>query len=126
MMAQLQMFGPDSLRSRSAKNWWDRIYRQWAATLDMVVYLDAPKRILKERIYNRGQWHIMKEKNKTEVLEFLINFRMTYVQLMSKLKENYDSPKILRFDTSRKSPDVIANSLVTEFELKNAKSVGLR
>ena len=121
LLAELHMFGPESLRSRSANKWWEGMYRQWAATLDMVVWLDTSDTHLLERIRARDKWHVMKEKAEPEISQFLAHYRVAYEQVISSLTSNHNSPKVLRFDTAQESLDGIVNSLLGEFDLKDGK-----
>lgn len=126
MLAQLHMFGPESLRSRSANKWWEGVDRQWAATLDMVVYVDTSDTHLLERIYARDKWHVMKEKAEPEISQFLAHYRVAYEQVISSLTSNHSSPKVLRFDTARESLDGIVNRLLGEFGLKDGEGEVVR
>lgn len=119
MLAHLYKFGSGSLRRRSAEKWWKGMYKQWAATLDMVVWLDTSDTCLLERIRLRDNWHIIKDKQAPEVFEFLANYRVAYEKVISMLTANCNSPKVLHFDTARESLDGIVNGLLAEFCLKN-------
>lgn len=119
MLSQLHMFGPKSLKNHNVKNWLEGVYKQLAGTLNIVVYLDTSDTLLLRRIRNRDKWHIMKEKSKQEVLEFLANWRSAYDHVVSMLMTNLNSPRILRFDTDRDSLDEIINRLVAEFGFKD-------
>lgn len=121
LLAELRMFGPESLRSRSAKKWWEVVHNQWATTLSMVVWLDASDTHLLERIRARGKWHVMKEKDEPEVFEFLAHYRVAHEQVISILTSNHNSPKVLRFDTARESLDEIVSRLLVEFALKDGE-----
>ncbi len=121
MLTQLHMLGPESLRSRSANKWWEGVYRQWAATLDMVVYVDTSDTQLLARICARDKWHVMKEKAEPEIFQFLALYRVAYEQVISMLTSNHSNPKVLQFDTAQESLDGIVNRLLGEFGLKDGE-----
>jgi len=126
LLAELHMFGPESLRSRSANKWWEGVYRQWAATLDMVVYVDTSDTHLLARIRARDKWHVMKEKAEPEISQFLAHYRVAYEHVISMLTSNHSSPKVLRFDTVQESLDGIVNRLLGEFGLKDGEGEVVR
>jgi shikimate kinase len=119
LLAQLHAFGPECLRNGGAEQWWKGIYAQWTAALDMVVLLDTADMYLVERIRNRPKWHIVKGKNKAEVLEFLAHYRVAYEQVISMLTSNRGGPRVLHFDTARESLDGIEKRLLAEFGQKD-------
>lgn len=112
LLAELLTFGPQHLRSQRGK-WWDGIYKQWASTLDMVVYLDTSNIDLLERIRGRDDWHIMKDKSKPEVFEFLTRYRVAYEQVISRLVANDNKLRVVYFDTGMDSTAGISNKLFT-------------
>jgi adenylate kinase family enzyme len=118
LLVQLYKFGPECLRSRKAEKWWDRILRQWAMTIDRVIYLDAPDNELLRRIRKRSQEHIMKEEPESRVYEFLAQYRLAYDQMICMLMGNGYRFKVLYFDTVQESIDEISNRLLGEFGLE--------
>lgn len=121
MLAQLHVFGSESLRNRSLEKWWESVFSQWATALNMVVWLDASDTCLLERIRTRSQGHLVKDKSEIEVFKFLANYRVAYKQVISILMDNHSSPKVLRFDTTRENLDEIVNRLLVEFGLENGE-----
>lgn len=117
MLAQLQAFGPERLRSSNAAHWWEAIYGQWAAALDAVVYLDAPDGCLLQRIRTRAKWHIVKEESPSAVYHFLARYRKAYGEVIALLTGNSRDLKVLTFDTAREPLDVVVGSLLLEFGL---------
>ena len=115
LMAELITSGPQHLRSQRGK-WWDGIYKQWAFTVDMVVYLDTSNGGLLERIRNRHTWHIMKDRTKPEVFEFLNHYRGAYEQVISRLVANDNNLRVIFFDTGIESTAAISNKLFNIFE----------
>jgi hypothetical protein len=120
-MATLNAFGPERLKNRDLENWWRNMFSQWAGTLDLVIWLDAPDTILMERINNRDQRHAVKEKSEQEVSNFLDCYRSSYEYILTKLKVN-GKPNLLQFDTSQASIEQIANQLLVACGVKIGES----
>jgi thymidylate kinase len=95
--------------------------KQWAVTLDMLIWLDAPVTILLERIHARNHWHIAKDKSEQEAYEFLARSRTSYKQIISALTAN-GGPRVLRFDTDQDSLDKIVDKVLVAFNLKDSES----
>jgi thymidylate kinase len=118
MLAWLYEFGPESLKNKSVERWWDSMYKQWASTLDMVIWLDAPDTILVERIHARSKWHLVKGESEQEATEFLARSRTCYEQTIGKLTAN-SGPEPLRFDTDQESLDQIVDKVLAAFNLEH-------
>ena len=119
MMAELHEFGPESLRSPGAQKWWNRVYRQWAATLDLVIWLDASDTILRDRIRSRRRWHVMKDKPADEVFDFLARYRRAYEQAISALKADNPGLRVLRIDTGDKTVAQVVERLTFDLGLQS-------
>lgn len=117
MLAQLCGFGPEGLRSQKARGWWDRMFKQWAAAIDMVIWLDAPDAILMERINSRNQTHMVKGKPEQDTYMFLTDWRTLYQETMTRLLANGDMT-LLCYCTGQESPDRIADQILAKFELE--------
>jgi shikimate kinase len=117
MLAQLYGFGPDCLRSQRAQAWWDEMYRQWAAVLDTVVWLDAPDQVLLERIHTREKQHTVKGKSEREASGFLTRYRAAYETVLSRLVAEDGGPRLLRIDTAQQSPEEAVEKMLREFGL---------
>lgn len=110
-LATLNEFGPVRLKDQHYESWWHRMYMQWAHTLDMVIWLEAPESILVERINRRDQKHAMKGKSMSEARRFLARYRSSYEQILDKLAA-YRQPSLLRFDTSKTTMIDIADEVI--------------
>ena len=97
-MATLHAFGPGRLHSVSYKMWWERMFKQWAQTIDLVIWLDAPEEILIERIRSRDQWHPVKESSTQEMRDYLLRYGSAYEHVMSELSAIREI-QVLRFNT---------------------------
>ena len=115
-LATLNEFGPEILKSDQFANWWDRMFKQWASTLDLVIWLDAPDMILDQRINSRDQRHSVKGKSESEVVDFLARYRTSYEETLAKLRMA-GANRLLQFDTSRTSIEQAADEILSVFSL---------
>jgi shikimate kinase len=116
-LATLHAFGPESLKQQGLQRWWQRVFEQWARTLDIIVWLNAPDSVLVERINGRDQRHAVKGKPEREATQFLHRYQASYEQMVAQLTDN-GGPKVLRFDTSRASVEQIVNEVLLAFHSK--------
>lgn len=121
-LATLNEFGPQRLRSHGFEQWWHNMYKQWACTLDMVIWLDAPDTVLVERINSRSKQHPIKGKPDLEACEFLAHYRTSYEQILRKLTSHGETT-LLRFDTSQASIEQIADKVLAAFSLEHSKNL---
>lgn len=110
-LATLNAFGPERLKGQGVESWWDKMFEQWAQILDIVIWLEAPNAILRERINSRAQKHYVKEKSEPEVNRFLAKYRKSYEQILAKLKA-HNGLSILKFDTNSTTLDQIVNNIL--------------
>jgi shikimate kinase len=92
---------------RSATNggmapWWNSAVRRWAKTVDVVVFLDAPDRVLSQRVLARPQSNPFKDRPETELAEVLERSRAAYGEVLSDLGA-LDGPPVLPFRTDEQS-----------------------
>lgn len=111
-LATLNEFGPENLKTDEFESWWNNMFKQWASTLDMVIWLDAPDLVLEQRINSRDQRHSVKGKAKSEVVHFLARYRTSYEETLAKLKTD-GGPRLLQFDTSRTSIEQAADEILS-------------
>ena len=114
-LATLYGFGPEKLKDQSLNNWWDQLFKQWASTIDMVVWLDGPDDILIERIISRDSSHLVKELSTQEARKFFSDYRSAYNYIIAKLTSIEDI-SVLRFDTSYQSPEDIMAQVLRSFD----------
>lgn len=110
-LATLLGFGPESLRSAAAQDWWSRLYRQWAFTIDIIVWLDTDEETLVERINAREQKHDVKGRDSAEAREFLMRYRVAYLRTLRRMMD-FRQPRLLKFDTSQAPVDEIAREVL--------------
>jgi adenylate kinase family enzyme len=90
--------------------WVREMVERWSDELDLMVWLDAPNRVLLERINWREQRHDAKHRSTEEALELLDSHHRAYRRLHDLLAE-LARPPVLRFDTSARSPDALVDEL---------------
>jgi shikimate kinase len=101
-----------SLADERLARWRSRVVHTWAPLLDIVVWLDAPDALLVERINSREKWHRLKGGPEPNALEVLTESRAAYDQVLREFELPRRGPAILRFDTSRRSADEIADEVL--------------
>lgn len=114
-LATLREFGPELTTSQLYARWWANQFSQWAATLDMIIWLDAPNVILLDRIRGRDHWHVIKEKCEREAYEFLTRYRTAMDRLIARSVTDHQVA-LLRFDTSQKSAEQIVDEVLVTFD----------
>jgi hypothetical protein len=93
--------------------WWNRMVDTWAPLLDIVVFLDAPDDLLRERIDSREKWHALKGADGRSALDVLRTSRQVYERTLEAVAARPGGPAILRFDTSARSADEIAEAILS-------------
>lgn len=101
---------------RSATNggmptWWSSVVKRWAKTVDIVVFLDAPDRVLAQRVLARSQANPFKDRPEAELSEVLESSRGAYVHVLSDLQA-YPGPTVLAFRTDQQSIAQITDELL--------------
>jgi deoxyadenosine/deoxycytidine kinase len=109
-LVRLREFGPEITRSQLFESWWNEVFDEWVAALNLVIWLDAPYEVLTQRIDARHRWHRMKGKSHYEMYEFLARYCAAYEKVLANLTAN--GAALLRFDTHRESPDQIAEKVL--------------
>jgi hypothetical protein len=105
-----------SLMDERLATWRSRILDTWARLLDVVVLLDAPDGLLSERINTREESHALKGADGRSALEVLRASRQVYECAIDELSARSGGPLILRFDTSTRSADEIADAVLATIE----------
>jgi len=114
-LAFLRGLGPEITTSQLYTRWWASLLNQWTATLDIVIWLDAPNVILLERIRARDRWHTIKEKCEQEAYEFLTHYRTFLEQTIAESVIDRQLT-LLRFDTNQESVEQIADKILATFD----------
>lgn len=122
-LAALRECGPACFESHSCGEWWDAMIDEWAALLDLAVWLDAPDSVLLERVHSRPQWHEAKAQSDSQVLERFALLRRRYGYILDEMAAR-DGPVVLQFRTDRVSPEQIADSVLVALRLLDTSPGG--
>lgn len=114
-LAFLRALGPEVTNSQSYMSWWSNLLNQWTATLDMLIWLDAPNTILLDRIRTRDSKHAIKEKCEEEAYEFLTRYRTFLAQIISDSVTDHQI-LLLNFDTNQDTVEQIADKVLVTFD----------
>ncbi|MEZ4656458.1 MAG: hypothetical protein R2911_02695 [Caldilineaceae bacterium] len=114
-MATLRAFGPERLLAPQHDSWWTTRYQQWAATLDLIVWLEAPAEILMERIRSREKWHAVKDGSLADMQDYLQRYQTAYEHVVSQLTAQH-SIAVLTFDTSTISTAAITSEILDQLQ----------
>lgn len=98
------------MTGRYFQRWWEQMVLIWIDTLSAVVWLDAPDAVLQARIDERTQEHAVKGEALEVGRQFISRYRVLFDAILHDI-ELPGGPKLLRFDTSDKSPELIAAEL---------------
>lgn len=109
-LAELLIFGPENFRS-VAFTWWDRVCKDWADVLDVVICLDTSDSILMERIRARDKNHGIKENTDQWAVQFLAQYRQAQHEVLNSLTNKDQGPKLIRIDTSQKSLNEVVEDI---------------
>ncbi len=120
-MATLHAFGPVWLRSQSANSWWEDLFNMWAATLNLIICLDAPDSFLEVRINERNQKHQVKGKTSPEVKDFLSRYRSSYDFVLSGIARA-NGPKVIKFNPGQVTLDQLADGTLDAISQKREAS----
>lgn len=112
LLTELHEFGPESLRTKAAETMWQGTFDRWAHTLDGIIWLDATDADLMLRIRRRDKEHPVKKATDENTLTFLNRYRKAYERIISQLSAYRPAIKILRYNTSQKTPAQIVNQLL--------------
>lgn len=97
----LDIFGSSYLHHKQMDNYWNLIYKQWAETLDICLFIDAKNECLQKRIENREKSHLLKGKDSETVGNYLNMWRNGYLQVIKKLQSINPKIKVIEFDNEK-------------------------
>ncbi|MCZ7573215.1 MAG: deoxynucleoside kinase [Ardenticatenaceae bacterium] len=114
-LAFLRALGPEITTSQLYKRWWASLFNQWAARLDIVIWLDAPNPVLLKRIRTRDSKHTIREKCEQEAYEYLTHYRTFLAQIIAESVTNHQVT-LLRFDTNQESVEQMVDKILATFD----------
>jgi hypothetical protein len=117
-LAALREFGPEITTTHRYESWWYRMLELWAALLDMIIWLEAPDRILLERVLGRDSWHEAKDQPQQETLRCFARYRTCYEQILSAMTAN-GGPEVLHFRTDQLSADQMVEEVLAALGLRD-------
>ncbi len=108
-IATLAAEGPSS-RPRF-RRWWEAMREAWSDRLSLAVWLDAPDRVLIERIRRRERAHPCKAMDDAAAAAWLQGYREALSEALAPLAARRPQD-LLRFDTAALGPDEVAAALL--------------
>jgi deoxyadenosine/deoxycytidine kinase len=114
-LAFLRALGPEITKSQIYTSWWATLLNQWLATIDIVIWLDAPNTVLLERIRARNTRHTIKEKCEQEAYKYLSHYRTFLEQIIAEsVTDRWIT--LLRFDTNQESVEQMVDEILATFD----------
>ena len=123
MLARILVYGGERLQTRGFARWWRRAITSWAATLDLIVWLDAPNHVLAERLRTRSQWHPVQDASPEAIVRFLDSYRAAYARVVSELTAARPLA-VWTVVTDHRSPALDASELLAR--LRGPQGIALR
>jgi predicted ATPase len=113
MLARLEVLGAEGIRSAAYATWWRAAIEAWSSTLDLIVWLEAPDPILRDRLRRRAQSHPVKRLSDDAIDRFIASYRDSYRRVIRSLMEAR-GPRLLTVRTDREDVECIARRLAAE------------
>jgi len=111
MLARILFFGGKNIETQAFVRWWRRAIADWAATLDVIVWLDAPDDVLAVRIRTRPQWHRYRGADDRALTAFLDSYRAAFARVLTELTAA-GGPQLWSLATDRGSADLQGRELL--------------
>lgn len=90
--------------------WWEARRRAWQRRLSLVVWLDAPDRVLVDRIRRRDRPHPCREMSDAGARGWLEAYRAALRQSLAPV-DAASAPEVVEFDTAALGAEAIATAL---------------
>ncbi|HLO14160.1 MAG TPA: hypothetical protein VK206_04985 [Anaerolineales bacterium] len=110
-LATLDAFGPERRNDPRFERWWRSMLEQWACTLDLVIWLNAPADILVERINTREKGHKIKGQQDLEAHQFLSQYQSSYEHTLRVLAAR-ERTTMVPIDTSQRKIDQVVEEVL--------------
>ncbi len=109
-LAFLAEFGSPLTRTPAFRRWWERSFRLWERSLDLLVCLDAPDAVLIQRVRDRDLGHAIKDGTALDASVFLGRYRKGFQHVMGRFGPH--APLAVRFDSSAEDVEAIADQVL--------------
>jgi predicted kinase len=119
LLARLLMFGGDNIKTAGFARWWRSAVTEWAATLDVVIWLEAPDDVLARRLHNRRQWHPLQGAHDRAVSAFFQSYRDAFSRVLAELRQAR-GPEVWTVATDRGSADQTARLVLARIRALRA------
>lgn len=117
LLARLHSFDFDPARNRTSRTWWNNIYKQWAETIDVIIWLDTPVPVLLSRIRNRAMQYEVGTMSDEEALRHLSRIRLSQEHALHALSATTPCSTVIRFSTTDMPPQHICDEILTRLGL---------
>ena len=118
MLMILTLLCAERMKPNKMEKWWDHSIRNWAETLDLVIWLDTSLPMLLERIRGREKRHGAKEIADIDAYQYLKSCRQAYESVTSRMELYSDSFKVLRLDSGKNSLEESVEKVIHELHLE--------
>jgi hypothetical protein len=113
-LARSLVYGGKNIQTRGFARWWRRAIAQWASTLDVIVWLDAPDDVLALRIHTRSKWHPLQGASDQMMADFLGSYRQAFSRVLADLTAASEL-QLWTVVTDRGSAELRARELLARF-----------
>jgi shikimate kinase len=110
-LALLREFGPELTHGDVYIKWWNNMLNQWAATLQLVIWLDAPDAVLFQRVNSRTELHRVKGQPEQDAYQYFGRYRTSYQQVIERMKA-IQGPRLLCVNTHQTPVDRIVDRVL--------------
>ncbi len=110
LLARILVFGGKNIQTRGFERCWRRAVATWAATLDAIVWLEAPDDVLAPRLRSRPE-HPFGDADDRTVAALLRAYRQAFSRVIAELTAA-GGPPVWTVRTDRGSSDVTARELL--------------
>lgn len=92
------------------RRWWREMLAVWATELSLIVWLDAADDLLRSRINQRPQSHVIKDDTVDTGRQFITHYRSVFQQALDDIEQS-GTAEVLRFQTDDTPADRIAGEV---------------
>jgi ABC-type cobalamin/Fe3+-siderophores transport system ATPase subunit len=124
LLAKLHAFGFHAITGQRAMVWWNKMHKQWAETLDMVIHLDTSAPELAQRVRSRRLLHEIDTMTDEKAASYLDRIRGAQATVLSDLLLQARHPYLVHFDTAAASPAEICKAVMPYIQDFKANSHG--